>query len=209
MSAAVTVADATFRHSTKCSAAVRTLARVKMSDNSRCAGRTGTASNRSIHACEIPMSTPFPRELLKAADIAKMEPTRAVHSLNPNAVRLKRQLSDLTGLTQFGVHLLTLMPGHESAEYHRHLYEEEFVYVLSGTGSVTIGERASEIGPGDFIGFPRGGEAHTVQNTGEAPLELLVGGQRLEHDVCEYPRIGKRLYIAGELEEYVELPKRP
>lgn len=154
------------------------------------------------------MSTPFPRELLKAADIAKMEPTRAVHSLNPNAVRLKRQLSDLTGLTQFGVHLLTLMPGHESAEYHRHLYEEEFVYVLAGTGSVTIGERASEIGPGDFIGFPRGGEAHTVQNTGDAPLELLVGGQRLEHDVCEYPRIGKRLYIAGELEDYVDLPKQ-
>ncbi|RQV08257.1 cupin domain-containing protein [Burkholderia cenocepacia] len=155
------------------------------------------------------MSTPFPRELLKAADIAQMEPSREVHSLNPNAVRLKRQLSDLTGLTQFGVHLLTLMPGHESAEYHRHLYEEEFVYVLSGTGTVTIGEHASEIGPGDFLGFPRGGEAHTVQNTGDAPLQLLVCGQRLEHDVCEYPRVGKRLYIAGELEDYVELPKQP
>ena len=118
------------------------------------------------------MSTHSPRELLKAADIAKMEPTRAVHSLNPNAVRFKRQLSDLTGLTQFGVHLLTLMPGHESAEYHRHLYEEEFVYVLSGTGAVTIGECTEAIGPGDFLGFPRGGEAHTVQNTGDAPLEL-------------------------------------
>ncbi|MBR7992603.1 cupin domain-containing protein [Burkholderia cenocepacia] len=153
------------------------------------------------------MSTPFPRELLKAADIAKMEPSREVHSLNPNAVRLKRQLSDLTGLTQIGVHLLMLMPGHESAEYHRHLYEEEFVYVLSGTGTVTIGEHASEIGPGDFLGFPRGGEAHTVQNTGDAPLQLLVGGQRLEHDVCEYPRVGKRLYIAGELEDYVELQR--
>lgn len=169
----------------------------------------GGAFNRCIHADEIPMSTTPPRELLKAADIAKMEPTRAVHSLNPNAVRLKRQLSDLTGLTQIGAHLLTLMPGHESAEYHRHLYEEECVYVLSGTGTATIGERTCEIGPGDFLGFPRGGDAHTLQNTGDVPLELFILGQRLEHDVCEYPRIGKRLYIAGELEDFVELPKRP
>ncbi|WP_027782105.1 MULTISPECIES: cupin domain-containing protein [Burkholderia] len=155
------------------------------------------------------MSITPPRELLKAADIAKMEPTRAVHSLNPNAVRLKRPLSDLTGLTQFGFHLLTLMPGHESAEYHRHLYEEECVYVLSGTGTVTIGECPYDVGPGDFLGFARGGEAHTLQNTGNVPLELIVVGQRLEHDVCEYPRIGKRLYVAGELEEFVDLPKQP
>lgn len=168
----------------------------------------GGAFNRCIHADEIPMSTTPPRELLKAADIAKMEPTRAVHSLNPNAVLLKRQLSDLTGLTQIGTHLLTLMPGSESSEYHRHLYEEECTYVLSGTGVVTIGELRHDIGAGDFLGFPRGGEAHVLENTGDAPLELLIMGQRLEHDVCEYPRIGKRLHIAGELEDFVELPAR-
>ena len=155
------------------------------------------------------MSTTPPRELLKAADIAKIEPTRAVHSLNPNAVRLKRPLSDLTGLTQIGAHLLTLMPGHESSEYHRHLYEEECVYVLSGAGAVTIGERRHDVGPGDFLGFARGGEAHVLENTGDAPLELLIMGQRLEHDVCEYPRIGKRLHIAGQIEDFVDLPKQP
>ncbi|AOK06857.1 cupin domain-containing protein [Burkholderia sp. AU19243] len=155
------------------------------------------------------MSTTPPRELLKAADIAKMTPARAVHSLNPNAVRLKRQLGEPTGLTQIGVHLLTLMPGHESSEYHRHLYEEECVYVLSGTGTVTIGERRHDVGAGDFLGFARGGEAHVLENTGDAPLELLIMGQRLEHDVCEYPRIGKRLHIAGQLEDFVDLPKQP
>ncbi|MDR8728514.1 cupin domain-containing protein [Burkholderia pseudomultivorans] len=147
-----------------------------------------------------------PRELLKAADIAKLEPDRAVHPLNANAVRLRKPLGDLTGLTQLGFHLITLMPGHESAEYHRHLYEEECVYVLSGTGTVTIGERSHAVGPGDFLGFARRGDAHTLQNTGDVPLELIVVGQRLEHDVCEYPRSGKRLYVAGKLEAYVDLP---
>ncbi len=166
--------------------------------------------NRCIpDACEISMSTTPPRELLKAADIAKMEPTRAVHPLNPNAVRLRKPLGDLTGITQLGFHLITLMPGHESAEYHRHLYEEECVYVLSGNGTVTIGERREAVGPGDFLGFARGGEAHTLQNTGDTPLELIVVGQRLEHDVCEYPRVGKRLYVAGPLEDFVDLPTQP
>ena len=177
-----------------------------MSDNGRCAPRRRRVQPKHSRLRD-PHVDSLPRELLKAADIAKMEPTRAVHSLNPNAVRLKRTLSDLTGLTQFGVHLLTLMPGHESAEYHRHLYEEEFVYVLSGTARSRSVNAPVKSGRA-ISGLPRG-EAHTVQNTGDTPLELLVGGQRLEHDVCEYPRLGKRLYVAGELEDYVDLPKQP
>ncbi|VWD43297.1 cupin [Burkholderia lata] len=43
-----------------------------------------------------------PREVLKAADIAAMEPEHSVHPLNENAVRLKRPLGDATGLTQLG-----------------------------------------------------------------------------------------------------------
>ncbi|KWE63594.1 cupin [Burkholderia ubonensis] len=147
-----------------------------------------------------------PRELLKAADIANMEPERAVHPLNGDAVRLRKSIGDLTGLTQLGVHLITLMPGHASAEYHRHWYEEEFVYVLSGNGTATIGEQDHAVGPGDFLGFARGGDAHTLVNTGDVPLVIFVGGQRLEHDVCDYPRSGKRLYVAGKREALIDLP---
>ncbi|MGU7771906.1 cupin domain-containing protein [Burkholderia sp. MR1-5-21] len=146
------------------------------------------------------------RELLKAADIANMEPDRSVHGLNGDAVRLKKHLGDLTGLTQLGVLQVTLMPGHGSAEYHRHHYEEECVYVLSGNGTATIGESDYAVGPGDFLGFPRGGDAHTLVNTGDVPLVLLVAGQRLEHDICDYPRIGKRLFLAGKREALVDLP---
>lgn len=145
-----------------------------------------------------------PRELLKAADIEAMEATVKVHALNPNAVRHRKSLGDATGLTQFGFHRIELMPGHDSSEYHRHLYEEECVYVLSGAGSALIDDRAYPIGAGDFLGFARNGPAHVVTNTGNEPLVLLVAGQRLEHDVCDYPHRGLRLYINGEQEDFVD-----
>lgn len=146
-----------------------------------------------------------PRELLTAADIEAMPVQRSVHTLNPNAVRLKKNLGDATGLTQFGFLMVTLMPGHDAAEYHRHLYEEECVYVLSGRGEAVIDEQHYDLGAGDFLGFGRGGPAHTVTNTGTGPLVLLVAGQRLAQDVCDYPRQNKRLYINGTLEELVDM----
>ena len=145
-----------------------------------------------------------PREFLTAADIVAMEPERSVHPLNENAVRLKRSLGDATGLTQLGFHLMTLLPGHESTEYHRHLYAEECIYILSGIGAATVDDRTYPIGPGDFMGFPRGGAAHTMLNTGDVPLVYIVAGDRLEHDVCDYPKQGKRLYKAGANKVFVD-----
>lgn len=147
------------------------------------------------------------RALLKATEIDAMEPQCSIHPLNERAVRLKRSLGDMTGLTQFGFHLITLQPGHESTEYHRHLYEEECVYILSGNGEAIIDDQVHEVGPGDFMGFTRGGAAHTLLNTGHAPLVLIVAGQRLEQDVCDYPHKGKRLYAAGTHKVFVDLAK--
>ncbi|WP_198670242.1 cupin domain-containing protein [Dyella sp. C9] len=146
-----------------------------------------------------------PRELLKAADIEAMEATVSVHTLNPNGVRHRKSLGDATGLSQIGVHHITLMPGHDSSEYHRHRYEEECVYVLSGHGSAMVDGHHHDIGEGDFLGFARNGPAHVVTNTGKSPLVLLVMGQRLEHDVCDYPHRGLRLYINGKQEDLVDI----
>jgi len=33
-----------------------------------------------------------------------------------------------------------------------------------------------------------------MKNTGETPLDCIVVGQRLSHDVVEYPDKGRRLY---------------
>ena len=44
--------------------------------------------------------------------------------------RAKRRLGDACGLTRFGVNLVRLGPGGQSALRHRHTLEDEFVYVL-------------------------------------------------------------------------------
>lgn len=132
--------------------------------------------------------------ILKAADIAAMEGLAKVHFRNPNAKRINKSLGDATGLTGLGIHLIEVAPGDVSTEYHVHHYEDEAVYILSGTGTSTINEEDAPIGPGDFIGYRKMGHAHTIANTGTEPLRILVIGQRLPHDVGDYPRQGQRIY---------------
>lgn len=116
------------------------------------------------------------------------------HAQNTNAQRTNKSLSDATGLTGIGVHIIEVEPGRESTEYHVHYHEDECVYILSGSASVTIGEESFTVEPGDFIGYRAGGEAHTMLNTGAETLRCMVIGERLAHDVADYPRKRKRIF---------------
>ena len=146
-----------------------------------------------------------PRELLKHHAILAMPEEKKVHDLNPDAVRHARALAAATGMQHLGVHLMTVLPGHEASEYHRHLFEEECYYVLEGCGELTLDEEPHEVGPGDFIGLPADGRAHTLANRSDAPLVFLLIRHDLVQDVCDYPRRGKRLYMNGNEEAFVEL----
>jgi uncharacterized cupin superfamily protein len=136
-----------------------------------------------------------PTELIKAAEIAEMKGQSKTHLLNPSAIRLSKSLGSITGLTDLGVQLMSVMPGLEYAEYHRHLYEEQCFYILSGTGEAIIEETSYAIEAGDFLGFPKNGVAHTILNSGDKPLVFLCARVNLEQDVCDYPRKKKRLYM--------------
>ena len=131
---------------------------------------------------------------LSASDIAALAVQHKVHFLNERAIRDNRSLGDAAGLRSLGIHLITVQPGDASTELHVHRCEEEAIYVLSGRGTATVGDDVVAIGPGDFIGCPAGGAPHDMHAEGDAPLVCLVIGQRLEHDVVDYPRLGKRLY---------------
>ena len=134
------------------------------------------------------------RYLLTADEITKLRGTEKTHFLNDNAQRTNKSLGDLTGLTGLGFHIIEVAPDQESTEYHQHHYEDECTYVLTGQGIVTIGEEQYSIGAGDFIGYRAGGLAHTMKAVGGENLVCIVVGQRLAHDVADYPNCKKRIY---------------
>lgn len=134
------------------------------------------------------------RWVLTAESLAEHPGTAKTHFLNPNGRRTNWSLGDMTGLTGLGVHLIEVPAGAESTEMHVHHDEDEGVYVLSGRGTVTLDDETFAIEPGTFVGFPAGGPAHVLHNPGPEPLRCLVVGQRLAHDVADYPRLKKRLF---------------
>ncbi len=131
--------------------------------------------------------------LLTASDIENMAGERKTHYLNPTAVRINKSLGDAVGLKHIGVHLIYVEPGRDTTEYHKHHYEEECLYVLSGQGMALIDGEQYLIAQGDFLGFPAN-HARCITNNGAETLVCLVAGQRLEQDVADYPHLGKRLY---------------
>ncbi|UWR51367.1 cupin domain-containing protein [Phaeobacter inhibens] len=132
--------------------------------------------------------------LITAAQIASEKGLAKTHFLNPNAQRINKSLGDFTGLTGFGFHIIEVEPGRDTTEHHLHHQEDECVYVLEGSATAYIGEDAFEIGPGDFIGYRKGGAAHSIKNTGPDLLRCIVVGERLAHDVGDYPNQGKRIF---------------
>jgi uncharacterized cupin superfamily protein len=132
--------------------------------------------------------------LITNDDIAQLPGLNKTHFLNDNAKRLNKSLGDLAGLTGFGFHVIEVEPGFETTEHHSHQYEDECVFVLAGSATALIGDEAFEISVGDFIGYRKGGLPHSIKNTGTETLRCIVVGERLAHDVGDYPRLGKRIY---------------
>lgn len=132
--------------------------------------------------------------LLKASDIDEMEGELITHFLNPNAIRFNKSLGNATGMSEMGVHMIYVEPGMDSTEYHKHLYEEECIYIISGTGKLTIKGDDFDVAKGDFVGLPANEVAHALLNNGNETLVCLVMGQRLQNDIADYPNKEKRIY---------------
>jgi uncharacterized cupin superfamily protein len=119
------------------------------------------------------------------------------HPLNPESEMRAVSLSDAAGLRRIGVHLIRLAPGRESCIYHSHACEEEFLYILAGRGVAEIDGAEHEVGPGDFMGFPTPSVAHHLRNPFDEELVYLVGGERKEVEVGEFPGLGQHVLRVG------------
>ena len=151
--------------------------------------------------------------ILKKEDIEKNEAKKKQHFLNDNAQCANKSLGDSVGLTGFGFHIMEVQPGHDSTEHHFHYNEDECVYILSGQGTAFVGEESYSVSEGDFLGYRKGGLAHSLTNTGASVLKCIVVGQRLESDVVDYPNQGKRIFrsrgLSWKVVDFADINDRP
>jgi len=112
--------------------------------------------------------------------------------------RSKRRLGDACGLTRFGVNLVTLGPGGQSALRHWHTLEDEFVYVLSGEVVLVTNDGEQVLRAGMAAGFPAGkADGHHLINRTDRPAVYLEVGDRLVGDEVHYPDID--LFVSADM----------
>jgi len=140
----------------------------------------------------------------RAADIAA-HPFVFRHPLDRNAEVTLFPLSHVSPLGRTGVTLAHLAPGRSSYPQHRHMTEEEWIYLLSGTATLRLDDADVPLGAGDFAAFPAGGPAHKLTNSGTDTLVYLMGGEKTGSDVVDFPEQGKRLTFAGQRAELAAL----
>lgn len=146
--------------------------------------------------------TTAPHKILRKADIEALE-TTFNHPWNPKSEIRGTWMGRRAGLQRTGVSLGRLAPGKESFAYHLHHREEEWVYVLSGRAVARIDGQDYELGPGDFVAFPTPSVAHQMANPFDEELVYLMGGENHEHEIANFPTLGKRMVkLPGELTIY-------
>jgi uncharacterized cupin superfamily protein len=102
--------------------------------------------------------------------------------------REKRRLGERFGLDQYGVNLVILGPGGQSALRHWHTHEDELIYILSGELVLVTDAGEQVVGPGMVVGFPGGSQnAHHFLNRSSAPAQYLEIGSRIDEDMAYYP----------------------
>jgi len=101
----------------------------------------------------------------------------------PCAARTRRRLGDAGGLRDFGVNLMTLLPGGWSSQRHWHRDEDEFVHVLEGELTLVEDDGETLLRAGDSAAFPKNsGNGHHLINRSSATAVYLEVGSR---DPCD------------------------
>jgi len=104
------------------------------------------------------------------------------------AGRVKRQLGDFFGLTNFGVNLTRMAPHSVSALRHAHTKQDEFIYILQGNPALHTDEGLTRLAPGMCAGFKAGtGNAHRLVNDTNEEVLYLEVGDRTPGDEGSYP----------------------
>lgn len=102
--------------------------------------------------------------------------------------RVKHKLGDAFGLGQYGVNLVRLGPGGQSALRHFHTHEDELVYLIEGELVLVTNAGEELMKAGMCVGFPANdGNAHHFVNRGTTTAVYLEIGSRVAADSAHYP----------------------
>lgn len=129
---------------------------------------------------------------LPALDAGKVPEVRGSSYPEPFRTRIgdrvKRRLGEACGLSHFGVNLVTLGAGGQSALRHGHTLEDEFVYMLSGEVTLVTDAGEQILTAGMCAGYPAGArDAHHMINRSGAVATYLEIGDRIDADEAFYP----------------------
>ncbi len=134
-------------------------------------------------------------EYAKPAAVTAIDvPERSRPSVYPEpfasmmAGRVKRQLGDFFGLSNFGVNLTRLAPNSVSSLRHAHTKQDEFIYVLKGCPTLHTDTGKVVLEPGMCAGFKAGsGNSHRLLNETPEDVIYLEVGDRTTGDEGSYP----------------------
>ena len=130
--------------------------------------------------------------IIQTRTLAKSDAVHLRHPLNPDKSDMfLHPISQVAGLERQVVSIARLPPKQESFLLHAHTFQEEFVYVLQGSGVAIVGDEEHPVGPGDFIAYPCDGVPHQMRNDGNEDLVYLMGGERTPFEIAKFPTVNK------------------
>jgi uncharacterized cupin superfamily protein len=109
----------------------------------------------------------------------------------PRISRTRRNLGLAAGSARIGLQHVEVTPGKESAPPHCHSLEEEIFVMLTGDGTLVLGEEEVPMRPGHVVSRPPATRVPHVFRGGQGGLTYLAFGTREPADVCYYPRSNK------------------
>jgi len=136
---------------------------------------------------ELPPPSPRPPTIVATNAVAAEEGRRG------DCHRIDRDLGRAAGSQVAGLRHLVTDSGMLSGPPHVHSAEEELFVVLSGEGTMLLGDEEHPVHAGSVVGRPPGtGVAHALRAEA-GPITYLAYGTRVPYDTCFYPRSGKIL----------------
>ncbi len=132
-----------------------------------------------------PEPGPRPSTIVNLDDV---EPRRVDR---PRISRVRRNLALAAGSVTTGLQHVEVAPGKESAPPHCHSLEEEIFVMLSGDGTLVLGDEEIAVRAGNVVARPPATRVPHVFRAGAGGLTYLAYGTREPGDICYYPRSNK------------------